>query len=372
MKRIVICMVFFVTAVVPATWAQGQLTTLYTFTGPDGSVPTAGLFRGAAGNLYGTTYYGGAFGFGVVFKLDTNNNETVLHSFTGGSDGAYPYGGVVGDSAGNLYGTTTAGGDPTCQCGTVFKVSSSGVTRFLYRFHGGTDGSAPYDGVILDSAGNLYGTTTGGGHDYGTVFEVSPSGIETVLYRFQDTSDGGLPSAGVIRDSSGNLYGITGTNDVGLSVVFKLSASNEFRVIGDAAPTAAGLSFCFSGDLCGTYFEAGVWKVTLGGVFTGLYGFPNYNDGSWLRGGVVEDSEGDLYGLASCCGLQDWGVLYEVNRIGEGKSLYYFTGYSDGGYPEGNVILDGQGNLYGTAPAGGDGNCNGYTYGCGVVWKFTP
>ena len=157
---------------------------------------------------------GGAFGFGTVFKIDANDNETVLYSFAGGTDGANPIAGVVRDNAGNIYGTTPVGGSPVCQCGTVFKVSSSGKETVLYRFRGGTDGSAPMAGVVRDSAGNLYGTTsTGGTYNSGTVFKVNASGKESLLYSFTGGTDGSLPAFGLIRDSVGDLYGTTAAEE---------------------------------------------------------------------------------------------------------------------------------------------------------------
>src|ERR1022692_1804313 len=143
---------------------------LYAFAwGADGDRPFAGLIRDSAGNLYGTTSSGGAAEAGVVFKVDTAGQETVLYSFPGATDGAMPWAGVIRDSAGNLYGTTSQGG--TAGAGTVFKIDAAGHETILYTFTGGADGIYPYAGVIEDSAGNLYGTTAGGGAA-GVVYEV--------------------------------------------------------------------------------------------------------------------------------------------------------------------------------------------------------
>ena len=153
--------------------AGGAETVLHSFTGTDGEKPFAGLIRDAAGNLYGTTFYGGAADFGTVFKLDTALVETVLHSFTGGADGAYPQAGVIRDSEGNLYGTASYGG--ASNAGVVFKLDSAGTETVLHSFAGGVDGAYPQAGVIRDLAGILYGTTTSGGiHDYGVVFKIEP------------------------------------------------------------------------------------------------------------------------------------------------------------------------------------------------------
>lgn len=162
------------------------------------------MIADSAGNLYGTTPIGGARSEGAVYKVDTSGNETVLYPFTGGADGNYPYDGVIGDSSGNLYGATYNGG--TSNSGVVYKVSHSGHQTVLYTFLGGADGGFPSSGLIRDSAGNLYGTTSyGGAFGYGAVYKVDSSSNETVLYSFTGTTDGGLPYGGVIRDSAGNL-----------------------------------------------------------------------------------------------------------------------------------------------------------------------
>jgi uncharacterized repeat protein (TIGR03803 family) len=191
----------------------------------DGNGPFGGMIQGLEGYLYGTTYYGGKgscsfndliFGWGMVFKVDTSWKETVLYNFKGGADGFYPNAGLIQDAQGNLYGTTTSGGNGTpcgtAGCGTVFKLSETGRHTVLHNF-AYTDGSEPTAGVIQDAKGNLYGTTSSGGvSDYGTVFKLSKTGKETLLYNFCSQSgcaDGAYPSAGVIRDSKGNLYGTT-------------------------------------------------------------------------------------------------------------------------------------------------------------------
>jgi uncharacterized repeat protein (TIGR03803 family) len=215
----------------------GSYAVLYSFKGypTDGLNPYAGLIADSAGNLYGTTNQGGAFNAGVVFKLDTSGTETVLYTFTGGADGANPTAGLIQGSAGNLYGTTGYGG--ASGAGVVFKLDTSGTETVLYTFTGGADGGNPYAGLIRDSAGNLYGTTeyggtargglcfTGGG--CGVVFELDTTGTETVLYSFTGGADGSNPEASLIRNSAGNLYGtasgggISG-NGAGNGVVFRI------------------------------------------------------------------------------------------------------------------------------------------------------
>jgi uncharacterized repeat protein (TIGR03803 family) len=164
----------------------------------------------AAGNLYGTTFGGGSGAQGTVFKIDTSNHETVLYSFTGGTDGGSPTAGLIRDTAGNLYSTTAGGGSG--DQGTVFKLDTSNHETVLYSFTGGSDGGSPQGSLVRDAAGNLYGTTSQGGigcapAGCGTVFKIDPSNNETTLYSFTGGSDGALSMAGLIMDQAGNLYG---------------------------------------------------------------------------------------------------------------------------------------------------------------------
>jgi uncharacterized repeat protein (TIGR03803 family) len=199
------------------------LKVLHAFEGGlDGGQPIGNLAQDSQGNLYGSTYEGGSFdcqgpGCGTVFKVDTHGAETILHVFLSAEPfGIIPFGGVIRDQSGNLYGTTSAGG-AFPENGTVFKLDLSGVVTVLYNFVGGTDGSGSFAPLIEDPAGNFYGTTELGGDPSckllgtslgcGTVFKLDPSGHETVLYRFTGGKDGGLPEAGLAMDTSGNLYG---------------------------------------------------------------------------------------------------------------------------------------------------------------------
>ena len=215
---------------------SGKETVLHSFRSKDGAWPLSGLIGDAQGNLYGTTELGGdltggcgTLGCGVVFKIDRSGHETVLYSFTGGADGSQSAGSLVRDAAGNMYGTTGLGGDLTCNapsgCGVVFKIDSSGHETVLHSFQGQpSDGWDPIAGLVRDSAGNFYGTTyRGGTYGFGTVFKVDTTGKETVLYSFTGGSDGSAPYAGLIRDSSNNLYGTTVGGGQGFGVVFKLT-----------------------------------------------------------------------------------------------------------------------------------------------------
>ena len=250
----------------------GSETVLHNFTGgADGANPAAGVILDSAGNLYGTTTHGGTTNKGIVFKLDTAGNETILHTFTGGTDGAYPEGGVVFDSAGNLYGTTTSG--------VEFKLNTTGNFAVQYTFTGSAGGYDLESGVVLGSAGNICGITyqAGGGnclqHDgCGLVYKLSPSGQETTLYTFTGGGDGGSPVAGLILDSAGNLYGTAQTGgEAGLGVVFKVDPLGNETVLHsflgppDGNEPCAAVTMDSAGNLYGTTYKGG--KGTEGIVF---------------------------------------------------------------------------------------------------------
>ncbi|MFY9676024.1 MAG: choice-of-anchor tandem repeat GloVer-containing protein, partial [Terriglobales bacterium] len=205
---------------------DGKETVLYSFAvQADGANPFAGLVRGKKGYLYGATLYN-SDSYGTLYKVSPKGVHTVLYAFTGGADGADPYGeNLILDKAGNLYGTGYSGG--TFEYGVVFELSAAGTESVLYSFTGGTDGGRPYAGVVEDKHGNFYGTTLqGGAFGLGTVYKVTASGTETVLHSFAGGSDGATPYGGVILDSKGNLYGTTaGGGSSNAGIVFKLSPS---------------------------------------------------------------------------------------------------------------------------------------------------
>lgn len=257
-------------ATVGAPWTE---TVLHTFTGgADGAHPYAGLILDSAGNLYGTTNGGGAFNYGTVFKLDSTGNETVLYSFTGFPDGASPYAGVVQDSAGNLYGTTGEGG--AFNHGTVYKLDSSGIETVLHSFNGGTDGAYPCGGLTLDAAGNLYGIANEGGAtgntgDNGTMFELNNAGSFTVLHTFSGGVGGANPAAGMILNSVGKLLGVTteGGDRDDDGTVFELdpttgifSLLHTFTAGSGGAYPYTGLILDSAGNLYGATVDGGTSK----------------------------------------------------------------------------------------------------------------
>jgi uncharacterized repeat protein (TIGR03803 family) len=246
---------------------------LYSFLGGnDGAFPSSSLVMDQAGNLYGTTSYGGgtrcfSLGCGTVFKITATGQETILYAFGNVPDGENPNAGLIEDSAGNLYGTTTGGG--TYSNGTVFMLNTSGQEAILHNFAGPPDGSGPFAGLFRDAAGNLFGTTAGGGDKpvaFGTVFEITSAGEETVLYSFYNWRDEGDPRGGVIEDDAGNLYGTT------------LSGADS------------SYSCDFYGK-CGTVFE-----LFPNGALITLYRFTNSGDGALPEDSLILDASGNLYG----------------------------------------------------------------------------
>ena len=363
-------------ALIPAA-AQAKERVLYSLNGvTDGASPEAALFMDAQGNFYGTNEVGGSngcgnSGCGTVFKLSPQGKETTLHVFTG-DDGAFPIAELTADSAGNLYGTTYNGG--AYVAGTVFKVTPKGKTTVLYSFAGGGDGANPFAGLVADDSGNFYGTTTSGGtYGNGTVFKITPRGKETVVYSFAGGSDGVYPIGTLLRDTAGNLYG-TATNGgidcdgsgFGCGIVFKLTPRGKETVLyrfegGDhGADPAAGLVMDQAGTLYGTTNNGGsdcdcgtVFKLTPTGKQTALHVFTGGSDGGNAKSRLVMDATGNLYGTAVSgggdCGC---GVVFRMTPKGAEKVLHTFDG-TDGGYPAAGMIAGAAGTFYGTTSGGG-------------------
>ncbi len=382
----------------PAT-AQ-TFTVLYTFTGgADGANPDANLALDAQGNLYGTTYYGGIFnsenaypmGAGVAFKLDALGHFSVLHAFTSAPDGANPDGPLTLDAQGNLYGTTSFGGDALggSGAGIVFMLDPMGSETVLHTFNPGSlgknDGAGPMGALVRDKHGDLYGTTSGGGvFQGGTVYKVDPTGNETILHSFLGSTDGDAPFSGLVSDKHGNLYGTTILGGVnGFGVVYELSrhgkrvtAFHSFTEGSDGGNPWGGIARDKKGNLYGTTNQGGafghgvVFKVDKQGNYTLLHTFTGGADGAQPTGDLLQDSQGNLYGTANG-GASNGGVVFKIDSAGHYSVLYTFTGGADGAAPHSGLVMDGQGNLYGTAFFGGTTSSN-FPNGAGVVFKLTP
>ena len=305
---------------------------LYSFQcGTYGANPYGGLVLDVSGNLYGTTDLGGARGDGTIFKLTPIGAETLLHSFAGSpTDAASPVSTLVRDPAGNLYGTTGTGG--VNDVGAVFKLTPNGTETLLHSFNKTPrDGAYAYPGLFRDGVGNLYGTTTlGGAHGDGTVFKLTPSGTETLLHSFAGSpADGEHPHAGAVRDRAGNLYGTT-----------------------------------LDG---GAFGDGVVFELSPGGAETVLHSFGGSpGDGRHPHAFLVRDTAGNLYGTTLEGGAFNEGTVFELTPRGTETLLHSFDGSpNDGQTPHAGLVRDAAGNLYGTTLDGG-------AFGDGVVFELSP
>jgi len=311
-----------------------KYTSLYSFkAGADGSGPAFGSLAVGANGLFGTTEGGG--NFGIVFAVCACvTKEKVIHTFGNANDGAQPIGGVVFDSAGNFYGTTSLGG--AYGNGTVFEGTRYGhgwIEKPIYSFTDGTDPINPPAGVTLDAQGNLYGTASlGGAYGYGAVYKLSRSAsgwTETVLYNFQALDDGANPVGGVIVDSAGNLYGTTFDGGVnGGGTVYQLSPSGEgwtfsilYSFVGGYGGPYNKLTLDANGNLYGFTNAEGanglgsIFKLAPGNggwTFTDLYDFAGGSDGGLPYGSVAVDGKGNVFGTAVVGGTDNQGVVFEI------------------------------------------------------------
>jgi len=393
--------------------AEHKFQILHRFLAKPAFSPFAALVADSAGNLYGTSLYGWGSncvnqeGCGVVFKLSRDSNGewtyTIIHRFTG-NDGALPYGGLIFDSSGNLYGTTELGG--FYNAGTVFELSpsrSKWTERVLYSF--GRDLICPLSTLTLDTRGNLYGTASGGGifpPGAGGVFKLSRSGNhwkETVLYEFKG-SDGGSTFANVVLDSVGNLYGTTPNGgQYGEGLVFKLSPSGNgywtenmlhsfcsLEYCADGSYPQSGVIFDAAGNIYGTTRNGGnncagypgcgrVYKLTPSNdawTLSVLYAFDELNGPQGFPwAGLTFDLAGSLYGTTLSA---LYGVVFKLSQSSSGWTetvLRSFNGFN-GMWPYGGVVLDRDGVVYGTTAAGGYGFYKDKANGDGVVFSIKP
>ncbi len=417
-EEVVVLTVLAVALLATCSQATAQETVLHSFgRGTDGAYPTtAGLVFDAAGNIYGTTKFGGLHNQGTVFELSPRQGggytETVLHSFgSSGTDGKQPSSGVILDAAGNLYGTTTAGGIHNCtgvsNCGTVYEMTlSNGVWRetLLHSFGGTNDGVSPAGALVFAANGDMYGTTIGGGTGGGgTVYRMYlSSGVwhETVVHNFGYGPDGLAPYAALIFDSAGNMYSTTskggsnvcptgtcgtvfketpnGNGSWTESVIFNFAAgakgfspwgSLNIDASGNLYGTTqyGGANTCYNNG-CGTVFElspqqGGGWTETV------LYSFNLGDGGLFPYAGVTFDSAGNIYGTDNQGGSQNYGVVFELSPQNGGWTesvvhTFLFNG-TDGVYPFAGLAIDASGNLYGTTYQGG-------IHAEGTVFEVTP
>ncbi len=374
--------------------AAATFSVLHTFSGgSDGANPLAGLTVDRRGDLYGTAEYGGS-GNGTAFELRRTHGAftfDVLYTFASGNDGAAPAARLMAGPDGLLYGTATAGGGGG---GTVFTLSAGQKRdprkeKSLYRFIGSGNGIEPSNGdLAFDAEGNMYGTTLyGGTYNAGTVFSLTRSGSrwhETILYSFGQVGDGANPVAGVTLDAAGNLYVPTSAGGAaGQGTAYELSRGSgwhetilhDFQAQDDGSVPYAGLTFDAAGNLYGAATDGGVngggtmFMIAPGSSgprFSVLYSVPGWGISGTFRTPVV-DANGDVFGTTHCDGLYSAGSVFELVHGGSTwtyRSLYDFTGGSDGQFVFSNPVFDARGNIYGTTQVGGSGS--------GVVWEVSP
>lgn len=380
------------------TYLSSRYQVLHRFNRRDGALPDASLVD-VNGTLFGTTERGGAGGQGAVYSLSLSGKDKVLHSFVGYySDGAYPSGGLLNVS-GTLYGTTPAGGASRCPgsrishpgCGTIFSVSPSGSEKVLHSFTGGSDGAIPEAGLI-DVNGTLYGTSSEGGSSgcngagCGTVFSLTTSGSVKVLYAFAGGSDGTSPRS-TLTDVNGTLYGTTyngggtGCDGEGCGTVYSVTTSGTEKVLhafssGSDGSAPVGTLIYVKGTLYGTTWAGGqygsgtLYSVTTRGVEKALHSFGGGSGGGSQPDAGVIAIKGILYGTTfdGGPGTLNNGTVYDITTMGSEQVLHSFAGAPDGAGPEAS-LTDVKGKLYGTTAGGGSG-CG--SVGCGTVFRLIP
>ncbi len=389
-SKFVCCLVLFCAVTAIALSAQ-TLTTLVTFDGNNGDAPRSALIQGSDGNFYGTTFFAGPREGGTVFKMTPGGTLTTIYPFcsqTNCADGIGPVGALVQGTDGNFYGTTSSGG-ANGQYGTVFKVSSSGSFTRIYSFcsHSGcADGANPNAGLVLGTDGNFYGTTLAGGStgsNMGTVFKITPGGTLTTLYSFCSQGgcpDGAQPYAGLVQATDGNFYGTTfegGANqlcDGGCGTLFKIAPSGTMTKVhdfcglqgcADGYNPEAGLVQATDGNLYGSTTQSNgggptgaIFRSTLTGTVTAIYEFcsqTNCADGYTPVAGLVQATDGNLYGTTEFGGLGSDGTIFRVTLNGALTTLHNFDG-ADGNEIVAAVLQATNGTFYGTTDGGGQSN----------------
>jgi uncharacterized repeat protein (TIGR03803 family) len=371
-------------AVVPVTVPSAGLVSLYTFPGFNSSNatsynPYSGVVQGADSNLYGTTLNGGTELAGTAFSVTPAGVFTLLYSFTDGADGANPQGSLLQLGSGNFYGTSL-GGLPN-QDGAIFQMSPGGALTPLYRFGDAADGGSPLASVILGSDGQLYGTASSGGtNGVGTLFSLSTNGVFTPLWSF-DTANGSYPAGPLLQARDGRFYGTTsagGSNALG--TVFSFSTNGVF---GSIAPFASaqgaypsnGLMQASDGAFYGTTAYGGtngdwgtVFRLTADGALSSLHSF-GWSDGARPTGGLLEGTDGNLYGTTSQGGLGGEGTVFQITTNGVLTTVAWFDG-PNGANPQCSLIQANDGFFYGTTRFGGPDWASVPETGNGVVFRL--
>jgi len=379
-------------ALLTAIASAQTFTSLVSFDYTNGAYPFYGsLTPDSNGNLYGTTFLGGNTALGTVFEVSAAGELTTLYNFCSQNDcadGFTPYGGLVLGADGNLYGTTASGG--TNFDGTVFQLTPAGVLTTIYNFCSQTncaDGGTPQTGLTVSKNGTLYGTTSfGGANSVGTIFSVTPTGTFTVLHSFcseANCADGDLVYSALLAASNGTLYGTTnlgGTNNWG--TVFSITPVGKFTTLHtfaytDGAGPIGGLVQATNGNLYGTTEAGGktdsgtVFQLAKGNKFTTIYNFcaKTYCADGAAPFGTLLAAQGNLFGTAAAGGSNGWGSVFEITPAGVLTTLHSFS-ETDGAEPFAGLTLGANGDLYGTTYNGGDLSCTTPPLGCGTVFSI--
>jgi len=403
--EIKVCALLLLLVVTAITSPAQTFTTLHSFGSTDGANSHGALVQATDGNFYGTTYAGGANDFGTVFKVNTTGAVTTLYSFcakTGCTDGSGPAAPLIQAINGNLYGTTYIGG--ANGYGTVFQITTSGTLTTLYSFcaqSGCADGAEPTASLVQAANGNLYGTTyIGGLNGDGTIFEITPSGTLTTLYSFcaqNDCTDGEGPFGGLVQAANGNLYGTThlgGANGAG--TVFDMTATGTLTTLysfcaqsgcTDGGGPFAALVQAANGNFYGTTYGGGanaegtVFQMTPSGTLTTLYSFcalSNCTDGSGPFAALIRATNGNFYGTTYSGGASGEGTIFKVTPTGTLTTLHSFcaqTSCTDGEYAQGALVQSTNGTFYGTTEGGGtnlDGTVFSLSVGLGPFVELQP
>jgi len=400
MKRKHAYAVFVLCAATAIALPAQTFTTLHRFCNQGGQCangerPWAGLVQATDGNLYGTTLNGGAeacdYGCGTVFKITPSGALTTIYSFCSQglpcADGEDPSGVLVQASDGDFYGTTQGGGaSDACAfgCGTVFKITPGGVLTTLYTFCSlgppCTDGEGPNAGLVQATNGDFYGTTYGYSYCCGTVFRITPSGTLTTLHTFSGGDDGASPWAGLVQAANGDLYGTTALGGDDGGTIFRITPGGTLTTLymfDYGGQPYAALVQAANGDLYGTTLYGGakgggtVFKISPSGTLTYLYSFCSRSaclDGFEPATGLVQATDGNLYGTTELGGSDNSGTIFRITPGGTLTTLLSFDG-RDGQTPLAPLVQATNGNLYGTVQYGG--SYAACFYGCGTVFRLS-
>ena len=292
---------------------------LASFVSSNGAIPLAAMIQADDGDFYGTTSSGGAQNVGAIFKMTADGALTNLYSFTGGTDGTYPYAALLQAADGSFYGTTYFGG--TNDYGNIFKLTANGLVTSVYSFSNSGDGANPTAALAQGSDGSFYGSTSGGGASGdGNIFKMTAACAFTNLYSFKGGTDGYAPVGRLVQGTDGNFYGATRHNTIG--------------------------PYQFYGT---------IFKIAPDGVFKTLYAL-NYTDGSYPYAGLIQSDDGNFYGTTHDGGVSGNGTVFRIAPNGSFATLLSFDGFNDGAHPDAELAQGADGSLYGTTTTGGPGS----------------